>query len=94
MSRRWTVKQRIERHLNGLVAAALLGSVPFHEFETMLRRRVIKAALRRHNNCMTRAAADLRIKRDLLRERMITLGIKRPPLSLARSAANARRRAA
>jgi DNA-binding NtrC family response regulator len=93
MSRR-TVTQRIERHLSGLIAAALLGSVPFDEFEDMLRRRVIKAALRRHRNCMRKAAAELKIKRDLLRERMIKLGIQLPPLSIARSAANARRRAA
>jgi DNA-binding NtrC family response regulator len=94
MSRRGTVKQRINRHLDGLVAAALLGSVPFDEFEDMLRRRVIKAALRRHKNCMYKAAADLGIKRDLLRERMIRLGITLPPLSVARSADNARRRCA
>lgn len=94
MTRRGTVKRRIERHLNGLVAAALLGSVPFDEFERMLRRRVIKAALRRHNNCMSRAAAELRIKRDLLRERMITLAIPLPPRSAKLTAARARRRAA
>jgi DNA-binding NtrC family response regulator len=94
MTRRATVKQRIERHLDGLVAAALLGSVPFDEFEDMLRRRVIKASLRRHRNCMTRAAAELKIKRDLLRERMVRLGIPLPPLSVAHSAARARRRAA
>jgi DNA-binding NtrC family response regulator len=94
MTRRGTVKQRIERHLDGLVAAALLGCVPFDEFENMLRRRVIKASLRRHKNCMRKAAAELHIKRDLLRERMIKLGIKLPPLSLARSADNARRRRA
>jgi hypothetical protein len=43
---------------------------------------------------MTRAAAELKIKRDLLRERMVRLGIPLPPLSVAHSAARARRRAA
>ena len=94
MTARGTVTQRIELHLNGLVAAALLGSVPFSEFENMLRRRVIKAALRRHKNCMRKAAAALNIQRDLLRYRMITLGIPLPPRSVAKSASNARRRAA
>ena len=94
MSRRSTVKQRIERHLNGLVAAALLGSVPFDEFEDMLRRRVIKAALRRHHNCISNAAAELKVKRDNLRARMVRLGIPLPPQSVKRIAANARRRAA
>ena len=94
MTRRGTVKQRIERHLNGLVAAALLGAVPFDEFEDMLRRRVIKAALRRHKGGIRKAAAELGIKRDLLRARMIALRIPLPPLSLAKSAANERRRRA
>lgn len=94
MTGRGTVRQRIERHLDGLVAAALLGSVPFNEFEDMLRRRVIKAALRRHRKCMHKAAAELGIKRDLLRERMIKLGIALPPLSAVRAADNARRRRA
>jgi DNA-binding NtrC family response regulator len=94
MSRHRTVRQRIERHLDGLVAAALLGSVPFKEFEDMLRRRVIKAALRRHKNCITSAAAELKVKRDNLRHRMVLLGIPLPSLSVARSAANERRRRA
>ena len=92
MTRRATVKQRIERHLNGLVAAALLGSVPFNEFEDMLRRRVIKAALRRHNDNISRAAEELCMKRDTLRCRMIDLGI--PRKHPAKGIAKPRRRAA
>jgi len=83
MSRR-TVKARIERHLTGLIAAATLGVVPFNEFEDMLRRRVIKAALRRHKGCIFRTAEELQIKRDALRFRMVQLGIPLPPRSLAR----------
>lgn len=94
MSMRGTVKQRIERHLNGLVAAALLGEVALPEFEEMLRRRVIRAALRKHRNCISHAAKELGLDRDALRRRMVCLRIPLPPLSLARSAANARRRAA
>jgi transcriptional regulator with GAF, ATPase, and Fis domain len=94
MSRHGTVQQRINRHLDGLIAAALLGCVPFTEFENMLRRRVIKAALRRHDNCILKAAAELGIKRDNLRARMIRLGIPLPARSVAKSASNARRRAA
>jgi DNA-binding NtrC family response regulator len=94
MAKHYTVKERIERHLDGLIAAALLGSVPFNEFEDIMRRHIIKAALRRHKGCISSAAADLNIKRDSLRHRMVLLGIPLPPLSVARSAANARRRAA
>ena len=91
---RRTVTERIERHLTGLTAAALLGEVPFAELENILRRRIIKAALRRHNGCISRAAVELKIKRDNLRARMIRLGVPLPPLSVKRSASNARRRAA
>jgi DNA-binding NtrC family response regulator len=90
MSRR-TVKSRIERHLNGLVAAALLGHVPFRDFEDMLRRRVIKAALRRHRGSINAAAQELKMKRDCLRARMMQLGIPFGPRSVA---ALSRRRAA
>jgi DNA-binding NtrC family response regulator len=93
MTRR-TVKARIERHLTGLIAAATLGFVPFSEFEDMLRRRVIRAALRRHKGCISSAAAELKIKRDLLRARMVLLRIPLPPRSVQRIALNARRRAA
>jgi hypothetical protein len=43
---------------------------------------------------MTNAAAELKIKRDNLRHRMVLLGIPLPSLSVARSAANERRRRA
>jgi DNA-binding NtrC family response regulator len=88
---RGTVKKRIERHLNGLIAAALLGEVPFKEFEDMLRRRIIRASLRRHNGSVCAAAAELNMKRDCLRARLIQLGI---PFSARSVAALERRRAA
>ena len=89
-----TVKERIEHHLNGLVAAALLGEVPLPQFEEMLRRRVIKAALRKHKNCISSAAKELKLDRDALRLRMVRLCVPLPPRSVKRIAANARRRAA
>jgi transcriptional regulator with GAF, ATPase, and Fis domain len=89
-----TTKERIEHHLNGLVAAALLGEVPLREFEDILRRRVIRAALHKHNNVISRAAKELKLDRDALRRRIVWFGIPLPPRSVARSASNARRRAA
>jgi|GEM_PF-5759504 DNA-binding NtrC family response regulator len=90
---RGTVRERIERHLTGLIAAATLGGVSYKDLEDILRRRIIRAALREYK-CMSRAAAELGIGRDTLRERMLTLNIPLSSRSIQKAAANRKRRAA
>jgi hypothetical protein len=90
---RGTVRQRIERHLTGLIAAATLGGVPYKDLEDILHARIIRGALRKYG-CMSRAAAELGMKRDMLRERMIVLNIPLSRRSIMKAAANRKRRAA
>ena len=93
MKEKRTVRARIERHLTGLVAAALLGDVPLWEFEDMLRRRVICAALRKHRNSIARAAVELNTSQENIRRRMMLLGIPRPPRTVQASYTRRRRAA-
>ena len=87
LPRRLTVHERIQEHLTGLISAALLCRMPLLEFEDILRKRVIEAALRNHKGCISRAARDLKMDRDTLRLRMYRLGIPLPSRAAGRRAA-------
>jgi transcriptional regulator with GAF, ATPase, and Fis domain len=74
-----TVAERINAHLDALLWASELADLPYPEFESLLKRRLIEEALKKSGYVVNRAAKKLQMRRDNLASRIKTLRIAIPP---------------
>lgn len=73
-----TIQDMIKAHLEGLLWAFALSGMSYPEFEEVLRKRLIEDALAKNNYVVSRAARQLKMRRDRLAHRIRKLQIAMP----------------